>query len=72
MPNVRREDWKLVVVRPSEDRAAAEAAFDATTPMDAAERLALAWQLSVEAGRLAGWGDGEQGLRRSDPLSPRR
>ncbi len=63
-PTTDRSHWHCVVVRAGDDRAALEAAYDARQSTSVTERLALAWQLSVEAGRLAGWGNGEQGLSR--------
>lgn len=60
-----RSAWKSVVVHPGEDRAAVERAFDEALPTTVAERVALAWQLSVEAGKLAGWSTNEPGLPRS-------
>jgi excinuclease UvrABC nuclease subunit len=57
-----RRHWRVQVVQPGDDRATLERAFDRRQPSTPQERLALAWQLSVEAGLLAGWGDGEQRL----------
>lgn len=50
-----RSHWRTAVVRAGDDRASLEAAFERDWHTTAAERVALAWQLSVEAGRLAGW-----------------
>jgi hypothetical protein len=58
------------VVRSDQDRAAAEAAFDAQCPTTPTARLALTWQLSVEAAQLGGWGDGEQRLSRPARITP--
>jgi hypothetical protein len=67
-----RSHWRSVVVRPDSDLAALEAWIDGPESSSAADRIALAWQLSVEAGRLAGWSDDERRLPRSAWLLVRR
>jgi hypothetical protein len=67
-----RSHWRSAVVRPGSDLAALEAWIDRPETSTAADRIALAWQLSVQAGQLAGWGDDERRLPRSAWVLVRR
>ena len=61
----RLATWRSVVIRPGDDRACVEAAFDAADPLDAAARIALVTRLSEEAYGLSEMAAGAgSGIRR--------